>query len=383
MFYHIPVSMQKNQKIELLLRAFNEGNIVVIDEVNSSPMLEKQLNNLLMGKGPDGKRPIRPGFMIIGTQNPVTMSGRQSLSTAMARRLHCFKLHEYSYDEMIEILIHLGISKPEAKMLVKAYLNALDHATLHKLKPAPTFRNLLRLATHHLVARARSKQELLAQLKSDRNNIESIFYAGLKYTDFIKEKIDIAEKYRIAININTSIYERSLLLLDLIKYYYPIPAIAILDANLPINPNACDNTGTSLLHYACRMENIILIVNLLELGVSATAKNAHGESVYDYTLATANANISRLIAISEHDENIESFKYADHENKLAEASDKSDKSLINTRDRDTEIQGDIEASRATRNTSSIFKKQRLMQERKSLIQIAKTGKILKEMKIPR
>jgi len=77
-FYRVLVSMQLDDKKALLLKAFNEGAVVIIDEINSSPMMERWLNDLLMGKNPLTKqRPKCPGFLIIGTQNPVTMAGRR------------------------------------------------------------------------------------------------------------------------------------------------------------------------------------------------------------------------------------------------------------------------------------------------------------------
>jgi len=69
-FYRIPVSMALDEKETLLLKAFDEGAIVIIDEINSSVTMERLLNSLLMGKKPDGSPPHKPGFMVIGTQNP-------------------------------------------------------------------------------------------------------------------------------------------------------------------------------------------------------------------------------------------------------------------------------------------------------------------------
>ncbi|MCP0914999.1 AAA family ATPase [Legionella sp. 27cVA30] len=67
-FYRMPVSMQPDDKKRLLLKAFKEGAVVVVDEINSSPMMERLLNDLLMGESEEGK-PDKPGFFIIGTQN--------------------------------------------------------------------------------------------------------------------------------------------------------------------------------------------------------------------------------------------------------------------------------------------------------------------------
>ncbi len=145
-FYRMPVSMPLAEKEALLRKAFHEGAVVFIDEINSSPMMEHLLNSLLMGKTEDNKRPEKPGFMIIGTQNPVTMSGRLAPSTALSRRLMTMILPAYPTNEMEQILIKTGLPQEKAADMVKAYEENRAHAKIHHLSPAPTFRDLLRLA---------------------------------------------------------------------------------------------------------------------------------------------------------------------------------------------------------------------------------------------
>ncbi|MDP1604630.1 MAG: AAA family ATPase [Legionella sp.] len=142
----MPVSMGLSDKIKLLLKAFDEGSIVVIDEINSSPMLERLLNDLLMGKSPDGKRPTKPGFMIIGTQNPVTMAGRQKPAVALARRFFTLNVDNYTTPEMQTILQSKGLKADTSEKLVDAYNRQKNRAQRGGLKPIPTFRDLLREA---------------------------------------------------------------------------------------------------------------------------------------------------------------------------------------------------------------------------------------------
>lgn len=145
-FYRMPVSWGIDEKTKLLLKAFDEGSIVLIDEINSSPMMERLLNCLLMGTTPDGKRASNPGFMIIGTQNPPTMAGRRKPSTALSRRLmHC-TLPNYRQDELIHILRTEGISPSKAELLSAAFIKQHAYAIKNNLSPAPTFRTLLREA---------------------------------------------------------------------------------------------------------------------------------------------------------------------------------------------------------------------------------------------
>ncbi|STX50350.1 AAA domain (dynein-related subfamily) [Legionella busanensis] len=145
-FYRMPVSFSFEQKKELLNRAFNEGAVVIIDEINSSPMMERTLNHLLMGFNEHNKRPAFPGFMIIGTQNPVTMAGRKAPSTALARRLIKSCLPPYPSDEMNEILSRKMIQSEKVTQLVKAYEYNREKAIQENLKPPPIFRDLLRVA---------------------------------------------------------------------------------------------------------------------------------------------------------------------------------------------------------------------------------------------
>ena len=58
----MPVSMPLDEKEKLLLKAFHEGAVVVIDEINSSALMERLLNTLLMGKTPRGRDSQKTGF---------------------------------------------------------------------------------------------------------------------------------------------------------------------------------------------------------------------------------------------------------------------------------------------------------------------------------
>ncbi|MBL0319339.1 MAG: hypothetical protein IPP74_08645 [Alphaproteobacteria bacterium] len=64
-YYMIPASMQPSEKRTLLLKAFHEGAVVVMDECNSASMMESLLNALLNGKTPDGKMPDTPGLPLL------------------------------------------------------------------------------------------------------------------------------------------------------------------------------------------------------------------------------------------------------------------------------------------------------------------------------
>ncbi len=145
-FYHMPVTLGFYDKKALLIKAFNEGAVVLVDEINASPMMERVLNSLLMGRHPDtALRPQKPGFLLIGTQNPSNLSGRAATSTALARRMTTLKLPEYTAEEMCEILVDRGILHVDASQMVEVYLERRRYAHVNQLKPGPCFRDLLGL----------------------------------------------------------------------------------------------------------------------------------------------------------------------------------------------------------------------------------------------
>ena len=117
-------------------------------------MMESFLNQLLMGKTPDnypigsqgGLPPRKPGFLIIGTQNPVSMQGRRLPSLALAKRLMNLSIPAYTPHEMVAILKSKGVDEENSTLLVNAYEKILRKAHRQHLSPQPTFRDLLRVA---------------------------------------------------------------------------------------------------------------------------------------------------------------------------------------------------------------------------------------------
>jgi MoxR-like ATPase len=106
------------------------------------------LNDLLTGKHPKGKQDKRrPGFMVIGTQNPINMGGcyvggRYPQSIALKRRLTTLNVPSYPVSELMSILKYKGLSEEIAINLAIAFQKCLDYANANQLKPAPTFRAL-------------------------------------------------------------------------------------------------------------------------------------------------------------------------------------------------------------------------------------------------
>ncbi|KTC78265.1 DUF5617 domain-containing protein [Legionella brunensis] len=173
-FYRMPVSMQYEDKKRLILKAADEGAVLVVDEINSSPMMERLLNDILMNKMPGGRRPVVPGFLLIATQNPITMAGRTPMGNALARRLIKLVLSPYTSHEIQEILHKKGVKPVAASEMVDAYASCRLKAEKNHLTPAPTFRDLLRVAKNHLKALFKKDKTIVNQAEGVDINKENL-----------------------------------------------------------------------------------------------------------------------------------------------------------------------------------------------------------------
>ncbi|MFI4919259.1 MAG: AAA family ATPase, partial [Legionellales bacterium] len=185
-FYHLAVNSSFADKERLLLKAFDEGAVVVIDEINSSFMMEQLLNDLLMGKAPNNAPPKTPGFMIIGTQNPITMAGRRAPSTALLRRCISETLPTYPDEELHNILRVKNATDTDAIELVAAFNKNREHAKINRLSPAPSCRDLFNFTDKAVneqqqAVAAQDVMPLAAKAKVSRR-------AGLRFFNAVKEQ---------------------------------------------------------------------------------------------------------------------------------------------------------------------------------------------------
>lgn len=127
---------------EVLTKAFHEGAIVVIDELNTAPV-EKILNALLSGVDLTGKPAQQAGFLVIATQNPITFANRQPLSPALANRFYKIDVKDYSLAELQRILIYKGVEPSVAKAEVDAYAVHNNKTSIDALRFTP--RDLFRM----------------------------------------------------------------------------------------------------------------------------------------------------------------------------------------------------------------------------------------------
>lgn len=119
-------------------------------------MMERLLNDLLMGKTPQGESAKKPGFMIIGTQNPASMAGRSRASKALQHRMQQIYMPEYQRHEMVKILEQKGLSQVQSTTLVDEYLINRKRAAINPLLPKLCFRDLLKRAQQKVQGLANS-----------------------------------------------------------------------------------------------------------------------------------------------------------------------------------------------------------------------------------
>jgi hypothetical protein len=174
-YYLIPASLSNAKKRQLLLQAFDEGAPVIMDEMNTASMLERTLNDLLMGRHPDEHRVAKkPGFIIIATQNPITMKGRIAASQALNRRMSKVRLPNYTNEEMKDILIKKGISEDDALLLIDVFLKEQQLA-IRRAETPLNFRDLISVATTFMaenIALQTEKEEILSKLFQPQTQLE-------------------------------------------------------------------------------------------------------------------------------------------------------------------------------------------------------------------
>jgi MoxR-like ATPase len=147
----------------VILKAYHEGAVVIIDELNTLP-LEKILNSLLSeGIDSNGKK----GFFVVATQNPTSFEGRQILSNAFLNRFHKVILPSYPRKELIEILMRKGLKAETAKVLVDKFKKDVQEAKEHHQIP-PTPGELFKVANEFVDEHDRHEQPYKSTESSQR-----------------------------------------------------------------------------------------------------------------------------------------------------------------------------------------------------------------------
>ncbi len=98
-YIKIESNLPYQKQEELIIEAFENGQIIWIDELDScvNNGIEKLLNSVLDGVHPKIKdfKP-RPGFMLIASVNGISEEGRYLIGPALRHRLHCPRLSEFT-----------------------------------------------------------------------------------------------------------------------------------------------------------------------------------------------------------------------------------------------------------------------------------------------
>jgi len=113
------ISVGSQDVYNLLMKAFNEGALVILDEYNIDEKLHVLLTQLLTGVDLNGRPADKSGFMIFASQNPSYMEGRKPLSTADINRTHFIYMDPFSEKEL-EALAK-PIYKNDNKALVRGH----------------------------------------------------------------------------------------------------------------------------------------------------------------------------------------------------------------------------------------------------------------------
>ncbi|OGT59023.1 MAG: hypothetical protein A3F43_06640 [Gammaproteobacteria bacterium RIFCSPHIGHO2_12_FULL_42_10] len=185
-FYQLPATLSPQEQEVLLLRAFDEGACIIIDECNSVPLPEKLLNDLLRGKHPtrlenDG-RPKKPGFLLIGTQNPAsTFAGRRQPSAALARRALKVMVSAYTHSEHLEILNARGLNKSIAEIFVTRHEANITKASNEQRTP-PTVRQLITATDEYL--KTHSKTETIDEVYEEETEQQVVVEQSEKNNSF-------------------------------------------------------------------------------------------------------------------------------------------------------------------------------------------------------
>jgi MoxR-like ATPase len=99
-YYEITLDNQ-GEAYKILKQAFQEGAVVILDELNLDESIEGFLDQLLTSKHQE--KEYVPGFMVFSSQNPGYFEGRQSISESLRDRAHRYYFDSYSHGALIDI----------------------------------------------------------------------------------------------------------------------------------------------------------------------------------------------------------------------------------------------------------------------------------------
>lgn len=129
-YFH--VTMGSENISEIILKAYQMGMPIVIDELNLLTDKDQELLlHLLESRLPDGVKTACPGFMVFASQNSQAQGGRKKLSHALLSRLDRYYEEPYTTDDLFEI----SMKSTRFKEQEKAHQFVDRFYTQHKKHP--------------------------------------------------------------------------------------------------------------------------------------------------------------------------------------------------------------------------------------------------------
>ncbi len=201
-FVMIPASMPLKEKTALLMKAFHLGAVIVMKNMSSASLMERLMNALLMRYTLAMKRPDCPGATVIAIQDSPKKAGRRAASTALSRRLVRREVPDYTDEEVGEILKFHRVCEGEIPLLVDSFKEQSEYANANHLSPAPTMRDLLRIAPQEKLIDANEVK--LEEKKPSRPNLrdEKNTPAVVLSLHHVDTDIKPAEKMRLPMEIS-------------------------------------------------------------------------------------------------------------------------------------------------------------------------------------
>ena len=150
-----------------LNKAFMQGSIVVIEELNTNPKLKALLNQLLIGKNLQNQDPDKKGFMVLASQNASTEPGCEVITAEQLNRFNVMYMEPYSVDAMIEMATFANV--PEPADFVRGFVRCKEENS------DTSMRHFQKLIQHFSTKSDISDDEIIEPPQKKRRIANSIF----------------------------------------------------------------------------------------------------------------------------------------------------------------------------------------------------------------
>lgn len=132
-YYHLRIGASYAHKKAILDSAYKTGAIVLIDEIDTDPVLAKQLHRYLNGEHTAPTANRTPGFTLLGTANGISHHGRDFVFDADDDDV--LQMQEYTQAELEEIFSAKKRLTPAIKACIKHFIqnHKADNTTFRTL----------------------------------------------------------------------------------------------------------------------------------------------------------------------------------------------------------------------------------------------------------